>query len=94
MSAELAADAGELPARPDPGEPPVQTGQEEGSLECERDQGEDQSDLLRAEEHAVLELQQLVPAVSHDVGGGEEEAEPAQPGLDRPELQPGEVGLH
>ena len=89
MCAELAADAGEFPARPDPGEPPVQTGQQQGSLQCQCDQREDQSDLLRAEEDAVLEPEQLVPAVSHDVGGGEEEAEPTQSGLDHPELQPG-----
>ena len=75
----LAAEAGVLSASPDLGQPPVDTGQQEGKLESQRDEGQDQSYLLAPEEDAVMESQELLPAVSHGVNSGENEAEPAQP---------------
>ena len=63
-----------------------------GDLEDDCDGGQDERHLLRAGEDAVLPLDQLLPAVEGAVGGAEDEAKPAEVGLEETELPPGEGG--
>ena len=80
----LAPEAGVLSACPDLGQPPVQAGQQEGNLEGQREERQQEGDLLAPQEDAVVEHQEFVPAVSQGVRGGETETKPAQSGLDHP----------
>ena len=73
-------------------QPCINTREQKGDLEEDGEGGEDERHLLGAGEDAVLPLEQLLPPVEGAVGGAEDEAEPADVGLEEAELPPGEGG--
>ena len=75
-----AAYTGIQPPFPDPGEPGVEAGEQEGELEDDGEEGQQQRHQLRAREDAV-ECEEAAVAVNQGVAGGQQETRPAQAGL-------------
>ena len=68
------------PPFPDPGEPGVEAGEQEGDLEDDGEEGEQQRHQLRAREDAV-ECEEAAVAINQGVAGGQQETRPPQAGL-------------
>ena len=75
-----AAYTGIQPPFPDPGEPGVEAGEQEGDLEDDGEEGQQQRHQLRAREDAV-ECEEAAVAVNQGVAGGQQETRPPQSGL-------------
>ena len=73
-------------------QPCIDKRDEKEYLEDDGEGGEEEGELLRPREDAVLPLDQLLPPVEGAVGAAEDEAEPADVGLEEAELPPGEGG--
>ena len=71
----------------DPGQPGVHiTGKQQRRLEDQGEAGEEERDLLSPEEEAIIEPEQLSITIGSAVKRREDEAEPAQSGLDHPRI--------
>ena len=80
----------------DPRQPGVNTGKQQRRLEDQGEAGEEERDLLSPEEEAIIEPEQLSITIGSAVKRREDEAEPAQSGLDHPRIVflPNRIFLH
>ena len=75
---------------PDICDPLVYERNQERKFEKKSDEGKDERHLCVCQKDAMLHLDEPGPSSQATVQGREDEAQPAQPGLDGPELKPRE----